>query len=126
MAGILEVGWTFGLKYSEGFTRLGPSILTAALLVASFVLFARSMKVLEIGVAYAMFTGMGTVGTVIAGMAFLNEPAEFWRLFFTVLLIAGIVGLKLVSKDGGEDAGESGKDAALAAADRSGAKGKGA
>lgn len=99
LAGFLEVGWTFGLKYSEGFTQLVPSIITVVLLAASFMLFARAMRTIEIGVAYAMFTGMGTAGTVIAGILVLNEPADFWRLFFITLLIAGIVGLKLVSKD---------------------------
>ncbi|MGO4373909.1 SMR family transporter [Paenibacillus sp. MCAF20] len=73
------------------------------LLAASFYLFAKSMQILEIGTAYAMFTGMGTVGTVIAGILFLKEPVDFWRLFFIVLLISGIVGLKLVSKDKKED-----------------------
>ncbi|MGO4542232.1 DMT family transporter [Paenibacillus sp. 2TAB19] len=103
LAGFLEVGWTFGLKYSEGFTVLVPSIITVVLLAASFYLFAKSMQILEIGTAYAMFTGMGTVGTVIAGILFLKEPVDFWRLFFIVLLISGIVGLKLVSKDKKED-----------------------
>lgn len=99
LAGFLEVGWTFGLKYSEGFTQLVPSVITVVLLAASFMLFARAMRTIEIGVAYAMFTGMGTAGTVIAGILILHEPADFWRLFFITLLIAGIVGLKLVSKD---------------------------
>jgi quaternary ammonium compound-resistance protein SugE len=99
LAGFLEVGWTFGLKYSEGFTLLVPSLVTIVLLAASFMLFARAMRTIEIGVAYAMFTGIGTVGTVIAGILILNEPADFWRLFFIALLVGGIVGLKLVSKD---------------------------
>ncbi|WP_321166118.1 multidrug efflux SMR transporter [Bacillus sp. FJAT-28004] len=99
LAGFLEVGWTFGLKYSEGFTVLVPSIITVVLLVISFMLFARAMRTIEIGVAYAMFTGIGTVGTVIAGILILNEPADFWRLFFIALLVGGIVGLKLVSSD---------------------------
>ncbi|WP_339205427.1 multidrug efflux SMR transporter [Paenibacillus sp. FSL K6-3182] len=99
LAGFLEVGWTFGLKYSEGFTVLVPSIITVVLLVISFMLFARAMRTIEIGVAYAMFTGIGTVGTVLAGIIILNEPADFWRLFFIALLVGGIVGLKLVSND---------------------------
>lgn len=99
LAGFLEVGWTFGLKYSEGFTQLIPSLLTVVLLAASFMLFARAMRTIEIGVAYAMFTGMGTAGTVIAGILVLHEPADFWQLFFIALLIGGIVGLKLVSKE---------------------------
>lgn len=99
MAGFLEVGWTFGLKYSEGFTKLVPSLITVVLLVISFTLFAKAMRTIEIGVAYAMFTGIGTVGTVIAGILFLDEPVDFWRLFFIALLVGGIVGLKLVSKD---------------------------
>ncbi|OMF37210.1 ligand-binding protein SH3 [Paenibacillus sp. FSL H8-0548] len=99
LAGFLEVGWTFGLKYSEGFTLLVPSLITIVLLAASFMLFARAMRTIEIGVAYAMFTGIGTVGTVIAGILVLHEPADFWRLFFIALLVGGIVGLKLVSKE---------------------------
>lgn len=99
LAGVLEVGWTFGLKYSEGFTQLVPSIVTVVLLAASFMLFARAMRTIEIGVAYAMFTGIGTVGTVVAGILILDEPADFWRLFFITLLVGGIVGLKLVSKE---------------------------
>lgn len=106
LAGFLEVGWTFGLKYSEGFTVLVPSIITVVLLAASFYLFAKSMQIIEIGTAYAMFTGMGTVGTVIAGILFLEEAVDFWRLFFIVLLISGIVGLKLVSKDKKEDSSQ--------------------
>ncbi|MDQ0113553.1 DMT family transporter [Paenibacillus harenae] len=109
MAGFLEVGWTFGLKYSEGFTVLVPSIITVVLLAASFYLFAKSMQIIEIGTAYAMFTGMGTVGTVIAGIMFLDEPVDFWRMFFIVLLISGIVGLKLVSKDKKEESSQQTK-----------------
>lgn len=99
LAGFLEVGWTLGLKYSEGFTVLVPSLITIVLLIISFMLFAKAMRSIEIGVAYAMFTGMGTAGTVIAGMIWLDEPADFWRLFFIAVLVVGIVGLKLVSKE---------------------------
>jgi quaternary ammonium compound-resistance protein SugE len=112
LAGFLEVGWTFGLKYSEGFTRLVPSLVTIVLLAASFVLFARAMRTIEIGVAYAMFTGIGTAGTVIAGIFVLNEPADFWRLFFIAILVGGIIGLKLVSKEKPGETGEkSGRQA---------------
>nr|WP_028608335.1 multidrug efflux SMR transporter [Paenibacillus harenae] len=107
LAGFLEVGWTFGLKYSEGFTRLVPSLVTIVLLAASFILFARAMRTIEIGVAYAMFTGIGTAGTVIAGIFVLNEPADFWRLFFIAVLIGGIIGLKLVSKEKPAEAGKN-------------------
>src|SRR5262245_6799397 len=99
LAGLLEIGWTFGLKYSEGFTQLAPSLVTIVFLGASFYLFARALRTIEIGVAYALFTGIGTAGTVIAGILVLNEPADFWRLFFIALLIGGIIGLKLVSKE---------------------------
>lgn len=99
LAGILEVGWTLGLKYSHGFTILVPSLITVVLLVLSFMLFARVMRTIEIGVAYAMFTGIGTAGTVIVGILVLNEPADFWRLFFIVLLVGGIIGLKLISEE---------------------------
>ncbi|MFC4777911.1 DMT family transporter [Paenibacillus sp. GCM10023252] len=98
-AGVLEVGWSFGLKYSEGFTKLVPSLITVVLLALSFMLFARAMRTIEIGTAYAVFTGIGTVGTVIVGIAILDEPFDMVKLLFVAILIAGIVGLKLVSKD---------------------------
>ncbi|MFX3636401.1 MAG: multidrug efflux SMR transporter [Candidatus Pristimantibacillus sp.] len=102
LAGLLEVGWTYGLKYSEGFTVLLPSVITIILIVISFILLARVMRLIDIGTAYAIFTGIGTVGTVIIGILVLGEPTDPLRLFFIALLIAGIVGLKLVSGDDGK------------------------
>lgn len=99
VAGFLEVAWAFGLQESHGFTKLVPSILTVAALAASFALFARAMKTIEIGTAYAVFTGLGTAGTVIVGIAFLGEPAQAGKLFFVTLLLCGIVGLKVISTD---------------------------
>ncbi|PZD97758.1 ligand-binding protein SH3 [Paenibacillus sambharensis] len=99
LAGILEVVWAFGLKQSEGFTRPLPSLITIALLVLSFYMFAKVMRQIEIDTAYAVFTGIGTAGTVLIGILFLGEPAGFWRLFFVLLLLGGIVGLKMISGD---------------------------
>lgn len=119
MAGLLEIGWAFGLKESEGFTRLWPSVATVAALGFSFFLFARAMRSIEIGTAYAVFTGIGTAGTVVVGILFLGEPVDLWRLFFVALLIGGIVGLKMIASDaprpaiaGGEPASACGEPAA--------------
>lgn len=100
IAGLLEVGWTYGLKYSEGFTVLIPSVITVVLIIISFMLLARVMRLIDIGTAYAIFTGIGTVGTVIIGILVLGESTDPLRLFFIAILVAGIVGLKLVSGDG--------------------------
>jgi|GEM_PF-54096 len=97
--GFLEVAWAFGLQESHGFTRLVPSVLTVVALVASFALFAKSMKTIEIGVAYAVFTGLGTAGTVLVGMIWLGEPAQIGKLFFVTVLLCGIVGLKMIAQD---------------------------
>ncbi|MCQ6561964.1 DMT family transporter [Paenibacillus mendelii] len=104
VGGMLEIGWAFGLRASEGFTILLPSVLTIVMLAASFYLFAKSMRMIEIGTAYAVFTGIGTAGTVVIGMLLLGEPADLLRLFFVALLVGGIVGLKMISSD--KDAGE--------------------
>ncbi|CAH1193565.1 Guanidinium exporter [Paenibacillus plantiphilus] len=99
IGGLLEIGWAFGLKESQGFTLLLPSVLTVLAMIASFICFAKSMKSIEIGTAYAVFTGIGTAGTVIVGMLVLDEPAELLKLLFVALLIGGIVGLKMISAD---------------------------
>lgn len=95
-AGLLEVGWAVGLKYTEGFTRLVPSLFTAASMVASMVLLGLSLKTLPLGTAYAIWTGIGTVGTAIFGMILYGEPASALRLGCICLIVAGIVGLKLI------------------------------
>jgi quaternary ammonium compound-resistance protein SugE len=95
-AGLLEIGWAVGLKYTEGFTRLVPTMFTAASMLASIVLLGLSLKTLPLGTAYAIWTGIGTVGTAIFGMILYGEPASALRLGCIGLIVAGIVGLKLV------------------------------
>ncbi|MFF2481235.1 DMT family transporter [Paenibacillus sp. NPDC058071] len=117
IAGLLEVAWTFGLKHSQGFTVLWPSIITIILIVASFVVLAKVMQVIEVGTAYAIFTGMGTAGTVILGIA-MGESADPLKLLFIGILIIGIIGLKLVSGEKSDDSGGrsgGGSKAAVAA-----------
>jgi quaternary ammonium compound-resistance protein SugE len=95
IAGLLEVGWAIGLKYTEGFTRLWPSVGTGAAMVASVVLLGLAMRTLPVGTAYAVWTGIGAVGTVILGIALFGEPATLARLACVGLIVAGIAGLKL-------------------------------
>ena len=97
VAGLFEVGWAIGLKYTEGFTRLVPTILTAASMVVSLFLLGISLKALPVGTAYAVWTGIGAVGTAILGVYLLGEPAAMGRLACIGLIVAGIVGLKIVS-----------------------------
>lgn len=97
VAGGFEVAWAIGLKYTDGFTRLWPSVGTAAAMVASVVLLAWAMKTLPVGTAYAVWTGIGAVGTVILGIALFGEAATLARLACVGLIVAGIVGLKLVT-----------------------------
>lgn len=97
IAGLLEVGWAIGLKYTEGFTRLVPSVLTLAAMGGSFFLLAVAMKSLPVGTSYAVWVGVGAVGTAVLGMVLLGEPASAGRLVSLALIIAGIVGLKLSS-----------------------------
>lgn len=97
IAGLLEVCWAIGLKYTEGFTRLVPSVLTIAAMVASVVLLAMAMKSLPVGTSYAVWVGIGAVGTAILGMALFGEPVNAARVVSLGLVVAGIVGLKLSS-----------------------------
>lgn len=97
IAGVCEVIWVIGLKYTHGFTRLVPSIITVAAMIASMVLLAQAVRTLPIGTAYVVWTGIGAVGAVVAGILLFHEPAEASRLFFIALIIAGIVGLKFLS-----------------------------
>ena len=101
VAGFCEVGWAVGLKYTEGFSRLWPSVGTLAAMVASVVLLGWSLKVLPLGTAYAVWTGVGAVGTALLGMVLFGESREVARLVCIGLIVAGIVGLKLVTPDGG-------------------------
>lgn len=97
VAGLFEVGWAIGLKYTNGFTRLVPTLLTGASMVVSLGLLGLALKSLPVGTAYAVWTGIGTIGTAILGIALLGEPAGALRLACIGLIVAGIVGLKLVS-----------------------------
>ncbi len=97
VAGLLEVGWAVGLKYTEGFTRLWPSVWTGAAMIASMFLLAVAVRELPIGTAYAVWTGVGAVGTVLLGIVLFGEPRDAARLVCIGLIVAGILGLKLVS-----------------------------
>lgn len=96
IAGLLEIGWAIGLKYTDGFTKLMPSVLTIASMIASVLLLGLSLKTLPVGTAYAVWTGIGTVGTAILGIWLLGDPATTIRIACIGLIVAGIVGLKVV------------------------------
>ncbi len=95
VAGLFEIGWAIGLKYTEGFTKLVPTLWTAAAFLASIGLLGIALKTLPVGTAYAVWTGIGAVGTAILGVYLLGEPATVARLACILLIVAGIVGLKL-------------------------------
>ncbi|MEW7849824.1 quaternary ammonium compound efflux SMR transporter SugE [Massilia aurea] len=97
IAGLLEVGWAVGLKYTMGFTRLWPSVITLATMAASMGMLGLALRHLPLGTAYAVWTGIGTVGTAIFGMLMLGEPSGALRLLAIALIISGIVMLKLLS-----------------------------
>jgi quaternary ammonium compound-resistance protein SugE len=97
VAGLLEVAWAVGLKYTAGFTRLGPSVFTIVSMAGSVFLLGLAMRQLPLGTAYAVWTGIGTVGTAVAGMIMLGEPAGALRLGCIALIVAGILGLKLLT-----------------------------
>ena len=97
VAGLLEVGWAIGLKYTQGFTRLWPSALTLAAMVASVMLLGAAMKSLPVGTSYAVWVGVGAVGTAILGIVLFGEPANTGRLVSLALIVAGIIGLKLAT-----------------------------
>ncbi len=96
-AGLFEVAWAIGLKYTDGFSKLVPSVLTVAAMIASVVLLGLAMKQLPVGTAYAVWTGIGTVGTVILGIALMGDPATPLRLACLSLIVLGIAGLKLAA-----------------------------
>lgn len=98
IAGIYEIGWAVGLKYSHGFTRLVPSILTVIGMVASFYFLSLSLKSLPMGTAYAVWTGIGTIGTVFLGIVLFKEPVSMMRIICILFIIIGIAGLKMISK----------------------------
>lgn len=99
IGGILEIGWATGLSLSEGFTKPVPSIITAVLILISFYFFSNSMKLLPIGTAYAVFTGIGAAGTAVVGMVFLNDGISILKVAFITLLIFGVIGLKMSDKE---------------------------
>jgi quaternary ammonium compound-resistance protein SugE len=99
IAGLCEVGWAVGLKYTEGFSRFWPSAATLVAMIVSIALLGWSLKVLPLGTAYAVWTGIGAVGTAILGMFLFGESREVARLVCIGLIVAGIIGLKLLSSD---------------------------
>jgi quaternary ammonium compound-resistance protein SugE len=98
IAGLFEIGWAVGLKYTAGFTRLWPSVVTIVTMILSFYFLSSAVKTIPIGTAYAIWTGIGAVGTAILGIILFGESKELVRLFFIMLIVIGIVGLKIFSK----------------------------
>jgi quaternary ammonium compound-resistance protein SugE len=96
-AGLFEIAWAAGLKYTDGFTRIGPSIATAGAIIVSMGLLGLAVRTLPLGTAYAVWTGIGTVGTAILGIVLFREPATAARLFCIALIVIGIAGLKLTA-----------------------------
>jgi quaternary ammonium compound-resistance protein SugE len=97
VAGILEIGWAVGLKYTDGFTRLWPSVATIISMVASMGLLGLAVRTLPLGTAYAVWTGIGTLGTAVLGVLLFREPATALRIASILLIVAGIVGVKVSS-----------------------------
>ena len=97
IAGVLEMAWTVGMKYSEGFTKLVPSIFTGVSLVVSFACLTIGIKSLPVGTAYAVWTGIGAAGTAVLGIILFHEPATALRIGSLAMIVVGIVGLKLAS-----------------------------
>ena len=97
LAGLLEIGWAIGLKYTEGWTRLWPSVATVAIMIASMYLLAYSVRTLPVGTAYAIWTGIGSVGVALLGIWLFGESAAIARLACIGLIVAGIVGLKMIT-----------------------------
>ena len=97
IAGLLEVVWAIGLKYTHGFTRLTPSIITIAAMIVSIAMLSWAMRTLPVGTAYAVWTGIGALGSVIVGFILFKEPVTAGRLIFAALLLIGIIGLKITS-----------------------------
>jgi quaternary ammonium compound-resistance protein SugE len=97
VAGVLEIGWAVGLKYTDGFTRPGPTLAVVLVMAVSLALLGLAVRTLPVGTAYAVWTGIGTVGTVLLGIYLFDEPSDATRLIFISMIVAGIVGLKLVT-----------------------------
>ena len=97
VAGLLEVAWAIGLKYTEGFTRLWPSVLTVVAIIASMVLLGSAVRTIPVGTGYAVWTGIGAVGTATLGIVLLGEPLTAWRVAFLGMIVCGIAGLKFTA-----------------------------
>jgi quaternary ammonium compound-resistance protein SugE len=97
IAGLLEIGWAVGLKYTEGFSRLWPTVATVAGMVASFALLSQALKSIPVGTAYAVWTGIGAAGTALVGMILFGESREVMRILCLLLIVAGVIGLKFTS-----------------------------
>ena len=98
IAGLFEIGWAIGLKYTDGFTKLWPSVITITTMILSFYFLSSAVKTIPIGTAYAIWTGIGAVGTAILGIILFGESKEIIRIMFIMLIVIGIVGLKIFSK----------------------------
>ena len=97
IAGLFEIGWAIGLKYTEGFSKLIPTVWTIGAMAISLTLLGIALRTLPVGTAYGVWVGIGTVGTVVLGIAWFGEPASVARLLFVLLIIVGIVGLKFTT-----------------------------
>jgi len=97
VAGLFEVAWAIGLKYTEGFTRFWPSVLTITAIVISMSLLAMAVRTIPVGTGYAIWTGIGAAGTATLGILLFYEPVTVWRLLFLLMIIGGAIGLKLSS-----------------------------
>lgn len=97
IAGLFECGWAIGLKYTEGFTKLTPTLFTVAAMAISFVLLSLAMKTIPVGTAYAVWTGIGAVGVAIMGMVLFGESRDIMRVLCLLLIVSGFIGLKLLS-----------------------------
>lgn len=98
IGGMIEIGWALGLKFSDGFTKPVASVVTVMLIVTSFYFFAQAMKRIPVGTAYAIFTGIGAAGTAVVGFLFLGEEVSVLKIFFILLLLTCLIGLKLTSE----------------------------
>lgn len=98
IAGLFEIAWAIGLEYAAGFSKLWPSVFTMVCMLISFSLLSYALKTLPVGTGYAVWTGIGAVGTATLGIFLFQEPRDFMRIFFILLIIAGIVGLKFFTK----------------------------
>jgi len=98
IAGLFEVVWAIGIKYTEGWTKLWPAVITVLAMIASFYLLSIALKQIPMGTAYAVWTGIGTIGTVIYGIVFFKEPMDILRIICIMLILSGIVGLRILAR----------------------------